>query len=139
MGLDAVVYKKLEHIPQALLEGGYSVEPTTGQVYPLLGADGREHPKFGIAEEARIGNLHAVGLLRTQVDRLLPIDSIVNNCILYSGSHSGDVLCTSKLESLEIELAILLASGDDDMKQFVESMIRLIAAARREGNPIAFI
>jgi len=59
--------------------------------------------------------------------------------VLYSRTHSGDLIGPEQFVQLGDELARLQAAGDVRSGRFLESLAEVLATARDEGNPIVFL
>ncbi|MDX8527425.1 hypothetical protein RFM68_23265 [Mesorhizobium sp. MSK_1335] len=59
--------------------------------------------------------------------------------VLYSGSHSGDVIEEPSFGELERELKLIESSPDAYVLEFADGLSELIRMARREKNPIVFV
>jgi len=147
MGLDAVVYKRLEEI--SLAPGTdlstLRVEDTTGEVYfendaVILSSGDRE------AVHKRLGNITAIMWVRDEIEKLLPSlrrNSILLRKVVYDGTHSGDFIPVEDLPALKRELSVVRQRVtpnrvSDLLHEFLDSMDELIAAAEQQGNPIVF-
>ena len=139
MGLDAVVYKNVRSLTGVYANANLEVDETNGEV-STRGAD-KVRPDMLVAARERLGNVHEVASLRHQVRELLGdgTQSLVMREILYSGSHSGDVIATGKLRQLSNEMEILGMHTGSDVQAFARRMSSLIRAAESEQNPIVFV
>jgi hypothetical protein len=63
--------------------------------------------------------------------------------VLYSDTHSGDVIELTLLPALELEIHDLLEQHGPALSEYLVSVLHgilgLIEAAKREKNPIAFV
>jgi hypothetical protein len=63
--------------------------------------------------------------------------------VLYSGSHSGDVIEFELLPDLESEIRELLSRDrlklSDHAATFLKGMLELVEVAKTEKNPIVFV
>ncbi|WP_156800417.1 hypothetical protein [Thalassoporum mexicanum] len=89
----------------------------------------------------RIGNMSAVGHMREHMTPLLDQEnSIILNKIVYNAIHDGEIP-VSELDQLEAELNHVEEHYDREnslVRYFIECFRELIAAARKENNPIVF-
>jgi hypothetical protein len=147
MGLDAVVYRSKANLPFDPDAQGATLDPSTGEYYfadsSLESAlEGQFPRETRIAIHKRIGNISSVNALRCDAERALNKDSIILSKVLYSGTHSGDVIPFTSVPSLQEELLILKIRADQTKSQvlmnFASDMQELAAAALREANPIVF-
>ena len=86
-----------------------------------------------------LGNVAMIAYLRARTSQLLPNGSIVAEKILYSGSHSGDVIGVGDLGLLKSEMRILGDDEDADMQVFCRSLSVLVEAALENGADISFV
>ena len=98
-----------------------------------------------IAARERLGNEHLVTLLRAELFNLgFENDtSLILRKILYSGTHSGDVISADDFNGLKRELAYItemsLPRGSTALLSFLAKMQNLVAVAEEQGNPIVFV
>jgi hypothetical protein len=63
--------------------------------------------------------------------------------VLYSGTHSGDVLNASDLPQLQREIQMVKENAGGpaalEIQQFLGDIEELIRAAQEQGNPIVFV
>jgi hypothetical protein len=143
MGLDAVVYKHKLHLPADPEIQGLRVDPDTGE---LSCSDDmmKEYPQdFFQAKSKRLGNVSNISTLREEIEVAAgTIPSLLRSRVLYSATHSGDVIALSELDQLESELQMVrLKSGEQSssfLQCFLQDLTELIASARAERNPIVF-
>jgi hypothetical protein len=143
MGLDALVYKNKKHLPFDAEALGAAYDSETGEYYfEDAELEQKYPPELCIAIAKPLGNIHAIARLRDELAGVLADDSVVHAKILYSGTHCGDWLALSVLNDLEAELFVIdqsLVGGKTRLlDEFLANMRELIAAARREENPIVF-
>lgn len=119
----------------------FTVDQTTGEAIPNPATPPSISLDDATAYSARLGNIDAIGHLRTVVASRLSNakDSIILNKVIHSGSHSGDALRTESFHQLRRELELLSSEKDPFLREFVADMRALLAAAEKEGNPIAFV
>jgi hypothetical protein len=86
----------------------------------------------------RIGNIAQVAFLRDLAKDSLGADSIVVSKVLYDGTHSGDSIGISHLESLSKELTILSGMSEPEVQKFARDMLEIVCAAREYGMTIQF-
>lgn len=147
MGLDAAVYKRLDEIPFTRENLRFvTVDPRTGQVDFEDAALFRAWSDKVTAAEKRIGNIASVALLKSELQKLLGRSSaqtVLIGKVLYSGTHSGDIISKDDLDSLKHEIALVRGiSGLDmssELQRFLVDMEELVAASERHGNPIVFV
>jgi len=147
MGLDAAVYKQLNELPFTKEELRFiSLDPRTGQVDFEDAALFRTwHNKIKAAEK-RIGNIALVDLLRAEIEKILgpsSSETLLISRVLYSGTHSGDMILVDDLFSLKQEFALIRGLAENcispQLENFLADMEELIAASERNSNPIVFI
>lgn len=144
MGLDAVVYKGRRSLPFIPEEVGAILEPKTGEFYF---ADSKIEKRFNsegvIATSKRLGNASTIGSLSEVVELALRRDkSILQDKVLFSGTHSGDVIEPTDFVQLRAELDEVRGSSPHNkvpiLAEFVLNMEDLLDAALKESNPIVF-
>ena len=91
-----------------------------------------------VAAEARLGNVAMIWYLHERIAKLLPVDSLLLQKVLYSASHTGDELAASLMPVLQSELRLVAQDQDADVRRFCETMTNLTSAALREGTAITF-
>jgi len=138
MGLDAVVYRNGGSVSGIYGGGVFESDSTTGEAVPKEGVAGEIPEEVLVASRQRIGNVDQVGFLRQEVQRLLG-DSVLTCKVLYSGSHSGDVVAVAEFPKLRRELDVLKRRRDVRLDSFLEAMDSLLAAGEAEQNPIVFV
>ena len=142
MGLDAVVYRNIENLPEPLRGQVKLVDPLTGELEfvngPMLGL--RTEDLF--AADVRIGNISTVAWIREQIEsRWADKCPVILNAVLYSSTHSGDFIALDQVRRIKREVeGIDRAEGSISimLATFFEDMAQLVNAAENEGNPIAF-
>jgi hypothetical protein len=147
MGLDAAVYRRLEELPLTKEDLRFvAVDPRTGQVDIENAALFRAWSDKVKVVQKRIGNIALVNLLKAELERILGdscSEMLLINKVLYSGTHSGDVIPRDDLGSLkrEIELVRAIAGHrrSSELDTFLADMEELITASERHGNPIVFV
>ena len=142
MGLDAVVYVNASNLAFGVKGTDWEIDYLTGEVSTQNLDLSKYYPKeLFIDIKKRFGNTSMIGYLREEVKSVMSEDSVILDKILYSGSHSGDVIGREFLNSLEQELEILTARGNQSaqLAKFLEDLSELIESSRRQKNPIVFI
>jgi hypothetical protein len=147
MGLDAAVYRRLDELPFTKEDLRFiEVDPRTGQVDFEDAALFRAWSDKVKVVEKRIGNIALVNLLKAELERILGesgSETLLISKVLYSGTHSGDVISKDDLGSLkhEIELVRGIAGRQksSELESFLADMEELVAASERHGNPIVFV
>ena len=140
MSLDAVVFKNLKTMQAEFGDGPFDVELQTGDIEPSAGSPLKLPLGATYAADKWLGNVAGIGELRELVEEIFQDrKSVVLERVIYSGSHSGDVLEISYLAQLRAELDILRRNDAGIIQRFVSDMDELVAAAEREGNPIVFV
>jgi hypothetical protein len=147
MGLDAAVYKRLEELPFTKEDLRFvAVDPRTGQVDFEDAALFRTWSDKVKVVEKRIGNIALVSLLRAEMERILGGQSsgtLLIRKVLYSGTHSGDIISKEDLSSLKHEITSVRGTTghrlSPELESFLADMEELIAASERHGNPIVFV
>jgi hypothetical protein len=139
MGLDAVVYRNIEHLPESLRSRVKLVDASTGELDFVNGPMPTEDL---CAAAVRIGNISAVAWIREQVaSRWADECPVVLNSILYSGAHSGDSIPLDQVRRIKLEIAVIDSSDASiapGLAAFLDDMRLLITASEAERNPIAF-
>jgi hypothetical protein len=147
MGLDAAVYRRLEELPFTKEDLRFvAVDPRTGQVDFEDAALFKAWSDQVKAVEKRIGNIALVDLLKTELERVLgpsSSEALLIRKVLYSGTHSGDVISKEDLDSLKHEIGLVRGIAGEqvssELKIFMADMEELAAASERHGNPIVFV
>jgi len=141
VGLNAVVYRKREHLQLGPDEEHATLIPETGELYF---EDPKLDRKYLYKREAathRLGNITAISILRGELSKLIGPESLLERRVLYSGTHSGDFIPIGDLDQLSAELRRVRETGHSSplMREFVSALQQLIQAAKDEGNPIVFV
>jgi len=144
MGLDAVVYKSKAHLPSDPRVQDAPADPDTGQLHCSDEVERMYPVGFFEANSKRLGNVANVSDLRDEIEHSAgTIPSVLASRVLYSATHSGDVINVSDLDQLEAEVQIVrLKAGTGSspfLRCFLENLTDLISTARREHNPIVFV
>jgi hypothetical protein len=146
MGLDAVVYKRLEEVrfaPGTNLDA-VRVEDVTGEVY--FDKDGGDLRREEVeAIHKRLGNMAMIAALHKEIARILASKvghSILLDKVLYDGTHGGDFIPVEDLAALRWEISLVRektkAGRSIDLDMFLESMQELVNVSDLQGNPIVF-
>jgi hypothetical protein len=147
MGLDAAVYRQLEELPFTKEDLRFiEVDPRTGQVDFEDAALFRAWSDKVKAVQKRIGNIALVNLLRAELERILGRSSagtLLISKVLYSGTHSGDIISKEDLGSLRHEIELVRGITDpktsSELDSFLADMEELVTASEQHGNPIVFL
>jgi hypothetical protein len=147
MGLDAAVYRRLEDLPFTNEDlRSITVDPTTGELDFEDAALSRTWRDRVRAAQKRIGNIALVNLLKAEIERNLgdsSSETFLISKVLYSGTHSGDIISKDDLGSLKREITLVRGiaghQASSDLENFLADMEELVAASERHGNPIVFI
>lgn len=147
MGLDAAVYRRLEELPFAKEDLPFvAVDPRTGQVDFEDAALFKAWSDRVKAVEKRIGNIALVNVLKSELEGILgqsSSETLLITKVLYSGTHSGDIIAKEDLGSLKHEIALVrgLAGRQPSLElaSFLADIEELVAASEMHGNPIVFI
>ena len=144
MGLDAVVYKNRKSLPFDPELVGAVLDVNTGEFYFQDSAAERRFTGTALVAASRhLGNVSAVESLSEAVERSLGRqDSVLLNRVLFSGTHSGDVIEPRHFQQLGTEIEevrkSLVPDQVPELAEFLRSMEDLLKAALQEGNPIVF-
>ena len=147
MGLDAAVYRRLEELPFTKEDLRFvAVDPRTGQVNFEDAALFRAWSDRVKVVEKRIGNIALVDLLKSELEGVLGESSsgtVLIGKVLYSGTHSGDIISKADLGSLRHEIALVRGIRghrmSSELDSFLADMEELVSASERHGNPIVFV
>jgi hypothetical protein len=147
MGLNAAVYRRLEGLPLAKEDLRFvAVDPRTGQLDFEDAALFRTWGDRAKAVEKRIGNIALVNLLKAEIEtKLGPSgpESFLVRKVLYSGTHSGDIVSKDELSSVTREIALIRGLAGQqvspELATFLADMEELVAASEMHRNPIVFI
>jgi hypothetical protein len=147
MGLDATVYRRLDELPITKEDLRLiAVDPRTGQVdFEDAALFNAWRDKVKVVEK-RIGNMTMVDRLKAEVDRILgdsSSETLLVSKVLYSGTHSGDIISLNELDRLKAEIALVRGITEPQMspelKHFLSDMQELIGASEKHRNPIVFV
>src|ERR1700730_10874101 len=141
MGLDAVVYKNKLHLPSDPEIQGVRANPATGELLCSEDMVKKYSLDFFQANSKRLGNVSNISALREEIEVAAgTIPNFLRSRVLYSATHSGDVIAVSELDQLESELQMIrLKRGEQSssfLRCFLKDLTELIASARSERNPI---
>lgn len=142
MGLDAVVYKNRIALDLGIHAPDACFVPETGETYFDNPSHYKNYPQdYFEAVSFRIGNISTVAALREEVINKLGRNSSIEAMVLYSGSHSGDIVQPHKFPELEREIDALshIESKSLDLADFLNQLSLLINAGRSNDNPIVFV
>jgi hypothetical protein len=147
MGLDVAVYRRLDELPFTKEElRSIAVDPRTGQVDFEDAALFRAWSDKVKVVEKRIGNIALVNALKAELEKILGDSSsktLLISKILYSGTHSGDVIPKDDLGSLKHEIALVRGIAgcqkSSELESFLADMEELVTASEHHGNPIVFV
>ncbi|MBF0548448.1 MAG: hypothetical protein HQM08_28695 [Candidatus Riflebacteria bacterium] len=93
-----------------------------------------------VATSKRLGNHDEIRYLREKISEIFSgKGSVILERVLYSASHSGDVIPSSEFFKLREEIRQLRMLPDASLNSFVESMVTLINCGILEENPIVFV
>ena len=85
----------------------------------------------------RIGNSSLVAFLRNEISGLGCDAPVLQEKVLYSGTHAGDELSLTEVESLRRELRAA-PPGSPELEQFRGDLLALCEIAVCHGRPIVF-
>jgi hypothetical protein len=144
MGLDAVVYKNKMHLPSDPEIQGVRTDPVTGELFCSDDVVKKYPLDFFQAKSTRLGNVNNISALREEIELVAgTVPSILRSRILYSATHSGDVIAASDLDHLESELQMIKLKTSEQsssfLRGFLQDLTDLIFSARCERNPIVFV
>ena len=147
MGLDAAVYRRLEELPFTRDDLRFiTVDPRTGEVDFEDASLFRAWCDRVKAAEKRIGNIALVNFLKSEIEKILGHSSsatLLISRVLYSGTHSGDIISKEDLGSLKQEIALVRGiaghQASPGLRSFLADMEELVATSEQHGNPIVFI
>ena len=144
MGLDAVVYRNRNNLPFDPERVGACLDPRTGEYYFQDSTPERRFSEDAlVALDKHLGNVNAIESLSQAVERSLGRrDSILQEKVLFSGTHAGDVIEPVDFDQLSTEIAevrrSLIVNQMPELAEFIQSMEDLLKAAAKEENPIVF-
>jgi hypothetical protein len=144
MGLNGIVYRNRRSLPFDPEQAGAALDARTGEFYFQ---DSAQEKRFNggvvVAVSRHLGNVNTVDSLSQAVERSLGRqDSLLQNRVLFSGTHAGDVIEPAQFDQLGAEIEEVRKSPMADqvpgLAKFIRSMGDLLEAALEEGNPIVF-
>lgn len=146
MGLAAVVYLDKENIKIDFDKDALRFDDRTGEVYvdDIIASQSYPEDMF-IAIYKNLGNIMAIAEIRKEIiDMSHEESSVLLEKVLYSGSHSGDIIEVKDLTALEFEINMIKGKtveyvSDNIVILFLQSMEELVQAAKKQVNPIVFI
>jgi len=142
MGLNAFVYINKSNLADELQDSLFLTDDETGELYPTPNDDRTYPAEMFTAAHKRLGNASLIGGLANAVSAIVGLDSVLMSKVLSSGSHSGDVVTLKDVERLESEINLVRQKTDSfrsaDLEKFLNSLLELIEAAKKQGNPIVF-
>jgi len=139
VGLDVAVFKSLSALELEFPGYRFEREPRTGECWVVHPDSVHLDWKTVTARDWRVGNILHVGALRETIAGHLGEESALARIVLFSGSHSGDVIGEPSFGELERELKLIESSSDPYVQEFANGLSELIAMARREKNPVVFV
>jgi hypothetical protein len=141
MGLDAVVYRDMTNVDLGKDRGAAKVDPRTGEVYFQDEEISRKYQSKLTAVEFRLGSIAVAAALCSEITQLLGPTTCICKEVLYSGSHSGDVIPINGMAALITEIVDIRRSSkaSPDLLLFLEKLEKLIDNANVERNPIVFV
>lgn len=138
MGLDTRVYIDAKRLLSVVDLAHTTRDSYTGEVNSDSGG------QF-IAIQKRLGNTSLISWLKEQVAVVLTDvpESIILTKVLYSATHSGDVIDAADFPQLQREIQLIRGkykeNPDVEIQQFLDDIEELIDVAREHGNPIVFV
>jgi len=141
MGLDAIVYKNIDNLPEQVRAQVKVVDSLTGELEFVAPQPPSPHYNESLlAADIRIGNISKVGWLREQIESRWPgTCSVILNAVLYSSTHSGDFIALDEVRRIKLEIdEIDCTAIPADLAAFFEELGQMLNAAERERNPIVF-
>jgi hypothetical protein len=141
VGLDAVVYKNIDNLPERVRAHVKVVDSRTGELEFVAPQPRRPHCNDSLlAANIRIGNISKVGWLRDQIESRWPGKcNVILNAVLYSSTHSGDFIAFDEARRIRLEIDEIDCAGiPAELAVFFEELGQLLEAAQRERNPLVF-
>ena len=143
MGLEALVYRDISSIPPELVSRSLECDPETGELfYPNATRPLNLPNDFAVARRIHLGNIGEIAGLRREVSQILGDSALIITKVLFSGSHSGDVIPPSFFNELEAELRRLELHPENlshPVADMTFNLLELIEEAKRQNNPIVFV
>ena len=97
-------------------------------------ADDDEEQRLALV---RIGNSSLAAFLRKEISELGYAAPVLQEKVLYSSTHAGDVLTPNEVEALETELCSM-PRGSAELELFRGELLALCKLAIRHRRPIVF-
>jgi hypothetical protein len=138
MGLEARVYTSAERLASTVDLALTTTDAETGEVISDFSGP-------FIAIQRRLGNASMIAWLSEQVAPALASisESIILGKVLYSGTHSGDMIYGSDFPQLLREIEIVRQRFRDcpstEVEEFLNNLKDLIVVAQGQCNPIVFV
>lgn len=143
MGLNALVYINKSNLAEEFQNSSFLTDDETGELYPTPNDDRTYPAEMFTAAHKRLGNASLIGGLANAVSTVVDHDSVLMSIVLSSGSHSGDVVTLKDVGRLESEINLVRQKTDSfrsaDLENFLNNLLDLIEAAKKQGNPIVFV
>jgi hypothetical protein len=139
VGLGAAVFKSISTMEREFSGYRFQREPITGECEVIHPEDVELGLDEVVAYSLRFGDISHIGDMRAEIEEYLGEMSALERLVLYSGSHSGDIIEEPSFGELERELKLIESSSDPYVQKFADGLSELIAMARREKNPIVFV
>ena len=143
MSLHAVVYKRLENVPEEIRQLVRTVDPSSGEIEFIADElEARYARNRLLAADVALGNSAMILWLANAIEKECAGKcQTLSKAFLYSGSHSGDFVPLSEVIKIknELETARLDAPHiETELRELAERVSVLVSAAMTERNPIVF-
>ena len=139
MGLTAIVYRNVDNLRKDYKWAQFDVDRSTGEALLAVPKEATIPKDAFVAARVRIGNLKRIDALREAVQSVFAgRTSTLIATILYSASHSGDVIKLSEIPKLREEVDLLKMHNSPVLSEFIDDLEILFLAAEKERNPIVF-
>jgi predicted acyltransferase (DUF342 family) len=141
VGLSAVVYKNKKHIDLGNDKELAEVVLSTGEIYFQNNQATRKYAAQLRAVECRLGNVAEIAAVREEASRFVASESVLLREVLYSGTHSGDVVSVQDIALLSSEISSIgnARQASPELRSFARLLGELVRAAQNERNPIVFV
>jgi hypothetical protein len=140
MGLDAIVYRNAANVLKTYGEEVIEIDHTTGEIFPKAGVKICIPTDMLIASRQRLGNVDEISFLRREIQKLFGDSTpLIIQKVLYSATHSGDILTNYDIKVLHQEVDVLRKTNNAQLWNFIHAMDLLIFASMAEQNPIVFV
>jgi len=142
MGLNAIVYRNLRSLRLECDRDRAYADPITGEVVFDDDNLAKKYSRNDFEAVAfRLGNISEIASLRDEIGGLLDDGSVLLQRVLYSGTHTADVIPLELMARLSAEVEIIAKSPrlSDELRAFVSKIKTLAGAAMNESNPIVFV